>query len=383
MDMNVSNVTFEATESVVEDWSCGGTLLYLATTYANYYHPYCVIIVCAVGVVLNTLNIIVLTRKDMATAPINRLLTALAWADMLLMIEYMPSACYYHIESKVKEYPYWGAVYILFHIHYTQIFHTISICLTLSLAIWRFLAIRYMEKNHVLCSHQRCTATITTCFTLPFFLCAPYYPTLKINTAIVLENNVNYSLYHVVLSDLVNEDKTLLTINFWYLAIVMKLLPCLILIVISIWLIRTLFRAKKRRGILKGYDNKLLISCSKDNVRTSKVERRADRTTKMLIAVLFLFLLTELPQGLFALVIGLRGKELFLTCYQHYGEVMDILALLNGCINFVLYCCMNRMFRVTFGVLFKSKIFNKWSTSTISDTQSAIVGGHRTNTTTV
>lgn len=207
---------------------------------------------------------------------------------------------------------------------------------------------------------------ITSCFILPIFLCIPQYATLKVDSHEIIENGVNYTLYMVGLTDLVVEHKNLLKVCFWIYSIFLKLLPCLILIIISIWLIRTLFKAKKGRQVLKGYDSNLLTNGS--DKRLSKYERRADRTTKMLIAILFLFLLTEMPQGLFGLVIALKGKELFLTCYQHYGEIMDMCALLNGSITFILYCCMNRMFRITFGQLFRNKIMKRWVQPTASDT---------------
>jgi len=227
---------------------------------------------------------------------------------------------------------------------------------------------RFIEKNHVLCSHHRCTVAITSCFILPLFLCIPQYATFKIASKQIVENGVFYTLYWVELTELVNQHKALLKVCFWIYSIFLKLLPCVILIIISVWLIRTLFKAKKGRQVLKGYDSNLLTSNGSDNKRLSKYERRADRTTKMLIAILFLFLLTEMPQGLFGLVIALKGKELFLTCYQHYGEIMDMCALLNGSITFILYCCMNRMFRITFGQLFRTKILKRWVQPTASDT---------------
>lgn len=114
----------------------------LALNYANTYHGYVAIAVCLFGSIANLLNIAVLTRKDMACAPINRILTGLAVADIIVMLEHMSFAYYYYIELPGKlNFPYSGAVFILFHTHFTQIMHTISICLTLTLAIWRYLAI--------------------------------------------------------------------------------------------------------------------------------------------------------------------------------------------------------------------------------------------------
>lgn len=42
------------------------------------------------------------------------------------------------------------------------------------------------------------------------------------------------------------------------------------------------------------------------------------------------------------------------------GDFMDILALLNSAINFILYCSMSRQFRTTFTVLFRPKFIDKW-----------------------
>ena len=88
----------------------------------------------------------------------------------------------------------------------------------------------------------------------------------------------------------------------------------------------------------------------------------------MLVAVLLLFLITEFPQGILGLLSGVLGKCFFRTCYYLFGEVMDILALLNGAINFILYCSMSRQFRMTFAVLFKPNVLIKW-TSPASQTE--------------
>ncbi|KAL3286231.1 hypothetical protein HHI36_000742 [Cryptolaemus montrouzieri] len=120
-----------------------GSLADIASNYAKNYHIYCAICVCIFGTVSNVLNIAVLTRKEMACVPINRILTALAVADMLLMVEYISFHSYYYLDvSGNRTFPYYGAVFALFHIHVTQVLHTTSICLTLTLAIWRYLALQ-------------------------------------------------------------------------------------------------------------------------------------------------------------------------------------------------------------------------------------------------
>uniref|UniRef100_A0A6M2DY16 Putative product n=1 Tax=Xenopsylla cheopis TaxID=163159 RepID=A0A6M2DY16_XENCH len=68
----------------------------------------------------------------------------------------------------------------------------------------------------------------------------------------------------------------------------------------------------------------------------------------MLLAVLLLFLITEFPQGILGLLSAVLGNTFFTECYLKLGEVMDIFALINSAINFILYCAMSRQFRLTF-----------------------------------
>jgi hypothetical protein len=128
--------------SVMTQCYCSGPVRDLLVSYKSV-HGYLSLIVCVFGTVANALNVAVLTRKDMASAPINRILTALAIADMLVMLEYIPYACYaYLVLPGELNMPYKWAVFVLFHSHFTQVLHTISIGLTLVLAIWRYIAIR-------------------------------------------------------------------------------------------------------------------------------------------------------------------------------------------------------------------------------------------------
>lgn len=132
------NETVELTASCY----CDGTIRDLATQYKRY-HGYASLVICSFGTFTNMLNIIVLTRKDTKAVSINRILTALATADVLVMLEYIPFAIYkYLILPERRIFPYGWAAFVLFHMHFTQLFHTISIALTLTLAVWRYIAIR-------------------------------------------------------------------------------------------------------------------------------------------------------------------------------------------------------------------------------------------------
>ncbi|XP_067002348.1 G-protein coupled receptor dmsr-1 [Anabrus simplex] len=351
---------------------CDGNMKSLAMGYRRI-HGYVSLAVCLFGTVANLLNVAVLTRKDMACAPINRILTGLAVADMLVMVEYVPFACYmYFILPRRLEYTYSSAAFLLFHMHFAQVLHTISICLTLTLAVWRYIAIRYPEQNRVLCTQRRCHLAIAISYTLPMVVCIPSYLVFSIKATSIMEDNQPVVLYHVGLSSVAEDDDELLhNINFWVYAVVVKLLPCAILTVISCWLVKALYRANQRKQALKGYTNCGIQPPERRSI--SKSERRTDRTTRMLVAVLLLFLITEFPQGIMGLLSGVLEKCFFNSCYHYFGEVMDILALLNGAINFILYCSMSRQFRTNFGHLFKPRMLAKWGPPSQTDVQSTYV----------
>ena len=80
------------------------------------------------------------------------------------------------------------------------------------------------------------------------------------------------------------------------------------------------------------------------------------RTTRMLllVVVLFLvteFLVTEFPQGITNLLNGLLDHFVD-EVYASLGDLLDILALTNNGVNFFLYCTMSKQFRDTFVHLF-------------------------------
>ncbi|EFN84855.1 hypothetical protein EAI_10313 [Harpegnathos saltator] len=342
---------------------CDGVIRDLAAQYKNY-HGYAALMVCSFGTFTNVLNIIVLTRKDTKVAPINRILTGLATADMLVMLEYIPFAIYkYLVLPQRRIFPYGWAMFVLFHMHFTQLLHTISIALTLTLAVWRYIAISFLA---------------------PFLACAPSYFVFGIKAQTVYENGTTEILYHVDVNYSVDKG-FMYQLNFWILGVIVKLLPCVLLTVIICWLIKALYRAKDRKEILKNYshcvtkarkskasstsrnsnfENHDLFDTKRDGCppRIRKPDKRTDRTTRMLVTVLLLFLVTEIPQGILGLLSAVLGDCFFRNCYHKFGELMDILALLNGSINFILYCSMSRQFRMIFGQLFKPRIMKKWST---------------------
>jgi len=62
----------------------------------QHYHGYLATVVCALGIVANALNIVVLTRRNMISAT-NCILTGLAVSDGLTMAAYLPFALRFYV----------------------------------------------------------------------------------------------------------------------------------------------------------------------------------------------------------------------------------------------------------------------------------------------
>nr|XP_012135343.1 PREDICTED: FMRFamide receptor-like [Megachile rotundata] len=406
-------------------------------------HGWISLFVCIFGSIANILNILVLTRREMRS-PTNIILTGLAVADLLVMIDYIPYAfhLYLYRRSRRDTFTYGWTIFVLFHSNFAQVCHTISICLTLILAVWRYVAVARPQQNREWCSYRRtifaifiayvfcpvlCVPlyittevkeqvfdvsiipqvchTISICLTLILavwryvavarpqqnrewcsyrrtifaifiayvfcpVLCVPLYITTEVkeqveildsngmsvsnrNQSLIdspLENTTNVTLYFVRLSETAKNHDILKELNFWIYSVVIKLFPCVVLTIVSLKLLQVLLEAKRRRRKLTNIQEE--NSERKKSCRRVEKERQTDRTTMMLLAVLLLFLLTELPQGILGLFSVLLGPGFFWTCYLMLGDVIDMLTLVNSAINFILYCTMSRQFRKTFNELF-------------------------------
>ena len=64
-------------------------LTLLQEDYLNI-HGQLAMVVCIFGTLFNVANILVLTHRDMKMNPINMILTGIAVADCLVMVEYIP-----------------------------------------------------------------------------------------------------------------------------------------------------------------------------------------------------------------------------------------------------------------------------------------------------
>ncbi|XP_068629939.1 G-protein coupled receptor dmsr-1-like [Battus philenor] len=332
-------------------------------------HGYIALIICLLGSVANSVNIAVLSRKEMVSST-NSILTALAVADLLVMLDYIPLALhiYTKIGSELHKNSYGWAVFVYFHSIFSQTFHTISIWLTITLAVWRFIAIKFPQKNRILCNKRNTNIAIALAYVICPIMCLPIYFAMNIQEIPDTHSKENNRTYDIKESSMntshsydpkyaisMTNNENLLTAIFWIYSVFLKLIPCVVLSILSVCLIIKMKSSDRRRQkLLKKSalstsegEKTRLNDDSSGAKKGSNVGGRTDRTTRMLVALLGLFLATELPQALFGLLTAI-APHLFQQCYYAFGEVMDLMALVGSAVNFVLYCSMSRQFRNTF-----------------------------------
>lgn len=306
--------------------------------------------VCIFGSIANSLNIAVLTRRDMRS-PTNAILTGLAISDLLVMIDYIPYAINEYIYtilkySKEEQRSYTWAVIIYFHAFFSQTVHTISIFLTVTLAVWRYIAIAHPQRNRAWCNMRNTLTAIASSYlicpllyVLTFFIIT-IQPRLELHDANgvrIKENTTipddarNVTLYFVTYSRYIKTHEWLWPMYLWIFSVVIKIIPSIALTVLSLRLVGALLEAKRRRKHLMGNSNGMRPIISKEiqndqekkgqkkQSRLMDKERQTDRTTRMLLAVLLLFLITEFPQGILGLL-GASSQNFYHKCSLRFGE---------------------------------------------------------------
>lgn len=335
------------------------------------YHGYLAAAVCTLGCVANALNIIVLSQKTMCSAT-NCILTGLAISDGLTMLAYLPFALRFYVLYGTEMTPERNSLpavrFLLFYACFSVVVHTVSIWLTVTLATFRYLLVERPSAAVVrLCSVERAKATVLLVYAVSIVVCVPNFTTIDVQSDVfrafdaALNDSASAADEEIVLwtvrfKQKTNAERFVYSLNFWIQATLVKLLPCVGLTFLSILLVRTMKRADARRMTLRLSSVRSSMahrgSCSSNSRETVPRMVLTNRTTRMLLVVVLLFLVTELPQGIVNLLSGIF-HDFAEEIYLNLGDLIDILALTNNGINFILYCTMSKQFRDTFVQVFR------------------------------
>jgi len=170
-------------------------------------HGYLATTICILGVLLNIINIYILTRKSMRSSATNVLLCSLAVADLLTELLYLPFALYFFIVRRdipVTGHPDGWVYFASISLGGQNISHTAAMWITVAIATFRYIYVCQHTKAHKLCSLKRAYLTIALvglesclacmpsliCFTVTDMPHPSANTTIKwIGTATICENN--------------------------------------------------------------------------------------------------------------------------------------------------------------------------------------------------
>lgn len=285
-------------------------------------------LICIIGIIGNVLTFIVFIKFKPRSST-NVYLTALAISDTIkLLCDFL----YFIVVvldkfGHVKEseavftslYPY--AHYIL----------NFSLCntawLTVSVAVERYIYMKYPERANTICTIGRAKITCTVVWISAMLVTIPFALRYKRhhidgNTEVIVT-----SLWEVV------EFKD---VYVWLQNILRSIIPLIVLIYINGWIIHALSRASKE------FDQRPL-NCK-------------NRVTVMLLAIIISFVVCITPDAIMSAVFGFGYTE---APYLIRGlrEISDILLSVNSAISFFLYFGFNKVFRHNFARVFCSNYY--------------------------
>lgn len=279
-----------------------------------------------------------------ALKPLHSILAAV---DLLTMISYLPYSVLFYIIYGDQESPQrntYGAIcYLIFHAVTILTSHTASIWLTVAVAMFRYIHLT-TNRGKQICDMFRANLTILIVIIGSVLMNVPQLLVYEIRHHD--DESSNSSWYFLTTdNDKYGRHEMINLAQFVSLAVFVKITPCVLLTVLSVLLIKIIISAqdrymsmRKRQSTTSTYQTSTLASASE-----RKRQNQTHQTTRMLIAVIVMFIVIELPQGILFVMSGLL-EDFFEDVYWPMGNFLDLVTIVSCCVNFLLYCSMSAQF---------------------------------------
>ncbi|KAF8363683.1 hypothetical protein PRIPAC_90606 [Pristionchus pacificus] len=303
-------------------------------------HRYLSVFICSFGILANMVHIVILTRHVMKRSTVNRLLAFIACCDIVKMFTYLIYMIRFNLmavavyeEEKVRVFSFPWIVFLFMHIMLSIDLHTTSLYLSVCTAFIRYQAIKQLQSKFM--QPQIALKLFIAVAAAVSFFCIPTFLVHKVQTYDV----DGTAFYSVTLPRNDASSCRMFMLNLWLTGIVFKAVPCALLVTFTILLLYNLHHNQRKHEKI----------VSKDAAITRAA--RSDRTTLLLVLLLFVFIITEMPQGIIAILNGIYPTEVHHFLYTPLGEMLDLLSLINGNACFILYPCISSQYRESFRMM--------------------------------
>ncbi|XP_052759625.1 sex peptide receptor-related protein 2-like [Mya arenaria] len=257
-------------------------------------------------------------RKRMRN-PTNLILVFIAISDSLTGIVTLPATFYVFSGKHIFLSKDWCNVTMVTRLYISRAFHTISIWQTVLLAVHRFLQIRHPNLASRLCTTKKTLAAVGIMYLVSFLL--------HMFHAFDIKTNGGFCQWEL------RKPCGWACVYIWASLILNHVLPCVILVVLAYKMWKSL--------------RKLNVNVSNKTVREKK--ERARKITLVVVLILVIFLVPELPYGIYFLITMIlklvKGKILPLKTNRAVHTAYEVLLVLSFHLNFWVYCAMYRSFR--------------------------------------
>nr|KAG5693362.1 hypothetical protein BaRGS_015649 [Batillaria attramentaria] len=210
----------------------------------------------------------------------------------------------------------------------------------MALGVQRYICVCHPLKAKSWCTMKKTLRWIGAVFLLAFLSCLyPYlamYPVAAERSSTAEGNKTVITCEWIPRIENHETGCVIDDVYFWYQAIAVNFIPCVILVVMNVLLIRAVRQAEKRRVELLRQNRR----------RDFRMMRESTSTTLMLVIVVSIFLIVEIPVGILRI---LRSPQfsyiLGPIAVRRTWIILHFFVIFNKPFIFVVYCTMSKKFR--------------------------------------
>ncbi|KAK6739339.1 hypothetical protein RB195_021022 [Necator americanus] len=230
-------------------------------------------------------------------------------------------------------------------VHMAGVFHVVA------LSIIRYYSLARLttsDSSQPWFTYKKCRVSLLAIFLSVVIICIPLHFTSEV---VMVEESSGCVTRHPHLRNAstfqlqFSSFPYLQTLNFWLFNLCSRIMPSVILCLMTILILEQL---KKIRKITVRFIN-------------AERDKQYQRITKMILIIMFIFIIVELPQGLLAVLSTVTKLHLIVAL----GDFTEMITLMTSCVIFALFCLMNGRIRSAFSETSCLRWLEQWTHETI------------------